>query len=1241
MNNKAQTRPMRIVIDMQGAQTESRFRGIGRYTLSFAKAVVRQRGEHEVILVLSGLFPETIEPLRAAFSGLLPQENIRVWNAPGPVLEEKHGNQDRRRVAEVIREAFFASLMPDVIHISSLFEGYIDDAITSIGRFDETTPVTVTLYDLIPLMNPDQYLKPSPPYAEYYMRKVGYLRRAVGYLAISEFAGQESMGLLDRPKEAFINVSTAVESDFRPIRSEEQKSLRITRQLGVRPPFILYTGGADERKNLSRLIDAFAALPKELRVAHQLVFSGKMPEDFVENFKRQAQSAGIGPDEICFTGYVTDEELVQLYSLCLLFVFPSWHEGFGLPALEAMACGAPVIVANASSLPEVVGLDDALFDPWDVRDMSQKMKHALESEEFRVYLRNHGLNQAQKFSWDETAKRAITAWEGLDKKPTSSACYWALTMARKRLHRLVSEQIESFDQPAVVHLAQCMAHNESQGLERQILIDVSELCMRDAGTGVQRVVRSYLKGLLIDPPKGYRIEPVYATLEKEGYQYARRFTLDFLGLEVSQVHDDPVNWQRGDIFFGLDMQHHVQLAHAGLYRSLKIRGVVIKFLIYDLLPIQLKDFFKDPEAKELHERWLGMISETNGAISISKATRDAYEDWLSVQPSKVSDLFQNTWVHIGADIEGSKPSKGLPNNCEEILHKISKTPSFLCVSTLEPRKGQQQIFEAFKLLWSQSEDVNLVMVGRQGWKTEELAESLRQHPEMGNRLFWLQGISDELLERVYKASTCLIAASKNEGFGLPLIEAARFHIPILARDIPVFREVAQDAAYFFKGDTPKELADAVLEWLCLFIADSHPRSSDLKWLNWTESTEQLKIELVNESDRLQQLFVDISELIKGDAKSGIQRVVKNILREWLKRPPAGFEVTPVYATVKDGYRYARQFSQDFFGFPNDVRLDDDIIEYSPGDIFFGLDLQPEVQVAQKSFYQALRRAGVIVKFAVYDLLCVQMPEYFPSGADVRFSQWLDVVAQSDGGVCISKSVASDLKSWVGKHPGHPSARRRWVASWFHLGADINHSDPSRELPLGGDDILDLLSARPNFLMVGTLEPRKGHLEVLQAFDLLWKDGVDVSLTLVGKEGWMVSELIDLMRHHPRLNTHLFWLQGISDGYLERIYDNSRCLIAASHGEGFGLPLIEAAQHDLPVIARDIPIFREVAGDGALFFADSSPESLKESIVHWISLYEKGQHPKPSLMTWLSWAESAKKLGEEIIDKRYQRNEENI
>ncbi|MCX7934623.1 MAG: glycosyl transferase family 1, partial [Planctomycetota bacterium] len=146
---------MRIVIDMQGAQTESRFRGIGRYTLAFAQAVARNRGEHEILLALSGFFPGTIEPIRAAFDGLLPQENIRVWHAPGPVREGEPGNDSRREVAELLREAFLASLQPDVIHLCSLFEGFVDDAVTSIGRFDATTPVTVTLYDLIPLLNPD------------------------------------------------------------------------------------------------------------------------------------------------------------------------------------------------------------------------------------------------------------------------------------------------------------------------------------------------------------------------------------------------------------------------------------------------------------------------------------------------------------------------------------------------------------------------------------------------------------------------------------------------------------------------------------------------------------------------------------------------------------------------------------------------------------------------------------------------------------------------------------------------------------------------------------------------------------------------------------------------------------------------------------------------------------------------------------------------------------------------------
>jgi len=206
---------------MQGAQSESKFRGIGRYTMSFVHAVLRNRGEHEIILALNGLFPHTIEPIRSAFDDLLPQKNIRVWYAPGPVRESEPENENRREVAELIREAFIASLRPDVVHISSLFEGYLDDAVISIGKFDKHTPVCVSFYDLIPLLNSDHYLKPYPIYARYYQRRIDYLKLSVGFLAISEFTRQECIAHLGVPESRVTNVSAAVEPQFKVLQSND------------------------------------------------------------------------------------------------------------------------------------------------------------------------------------------------------------------------------------------------------------------------------------------------------------------------------------------------------------------------------------------------------------------------------------------------------------------------------------------------------------------------------------------------------------------------------------------------------------------------------------------------------------------------------------------------------------------------------------------------------------------------------------------------------------------------------------------------------------------------------------------------------------------------------------------------------------------------------------------------------------------------------------------------------------
>jgi len=172
-------------------------------------------------------------------------------------------------------------------------------------------------------------------------------------------------------------------------------------------------------------------------------------------------------------------------------------------------------------------------------------------------------------------------------------------------------------------------------------------------------------------------------------------------------------------------------------------------------------------------------------------------------------------------------------------------------------------------------------------------------------------------------------------------------------------------------------------------------------------------------------------------------------------------------------------------------------------------------------------------------------------------------------------------------------------------------------------------------MVGTIEPRKGHAQTLAAFELSWAEGMDTNLVIVGKQGWMVEKLVEKLRHHPELGRRLFWLEGISDEYLEKVYASCTCLIAASEGEGFGLPLIEAAQHKLPIIARDIPVFHEVAGEHAFYFKGKEPDDLAKAVQKWLELYRSGQHPKSDDMPWLTWNESASQLLDIIIAGKWQ------
>jgi glycosyltransferase involved in cell wall biosynthesis len=226
-----------------------------------------------------------------------------------------------------------------------------------------------------------------------------FLRQADAVIAISRCTLREASQLYSSAAAKGQVIYPAVSAHFRPIAAPSTlKAIRS--RYGLPPKFLLFVGTIEPRKNLTTLFEAF----KATQVSDvKLVIAGKRGWLYDETFAR-LRELGLEQRAV-FTGFVPDEDLPALYTMAEAFVFPSLYEGFGLPVLEAMACGAPVLCSNTSSLPEVAGDAALLISPGDVRDWAQAIEQITRDATLRADLRQRGLRQAQHFSWEETARQ--------------------------------------------------------------------------------------------------------------------------------------------------------------------------------------------------------------------------------------------------------------------------------------------------------------------------------------------------------------------------------------------------------------------------------------------------------------------------------------------------------------------------------------------------------------------------------------------------------------------------------------------------------------------------------------------------------------------------------------------------------------------------------------------------------------------------------------------------------------------
>jgi glycosyltransferase involved in cell wall biosynthesis len=370
-----------------------------------------------------------------------------------------------------------------------------------------------------------------------------------------------------------------------------------------------------------------------------------------------------------------------------------------------------------------------------------------------------------------------------------------------------------------------------------------------------------------------------------------------------------------------------------------------------------------------------------------------------------------------------------------------------------------------------------------------------------------------------------------------------------------------------------------------------------------------------------RIFIDVTRAYLDERTYGFSRVVKKLGAAMLACNPRSLTITAVrYDRFGDVWRYAKAFPNPAL---NSVegRRQDSVVDFRARDIFLGIDWNPAAFEA--GGWRQIRSAGVSVSFLVYDLVPFQMPHLLAPDFVAAYSRWAQRAAEIAGSlICISKATEDDLTAWLRQFAPELAP----ALGHFHLGSDIANPAVSARQSSAGR-----IERKPGtFLMVGTVEPRKGYRQVLEAFKLLWKLGYQIKLVIVGRRGWLVEDLVPELLEQT---THgrLVWLDSANDEELSAEYASATALLAASVAEGFGLPLVEAAQHSCPVIARDIPVFREILGEGAYYFKGSEPTALSNAIQDWLQLRETGKAPLPERDRIISWNESASQLCEILMD----------
>jgi glycosyltransferase involved in cell wall biosynthesis len=1242
---------MRVVMDMQACQSEvSAGRGVGRYAASLARSMARDAGDDDLRLCFNAAYSATLRETLDGFAGAPGRARLSGYASLPPTLGGNDGRGAAICAAQVLVRHHWMSLGPDVIHLAHVFEGFDGRAIVP-ERMPEAPGLvrSATLYDVIPLRFPDRYLA-DPLRKAWYERQSGILRRCDCVLAISEATRRDAIELLGLDPARVIAVHGGVEPHFTPQRPSQGALAELERRLGICRRIVLYTGGDDYRKNLEGAIAGYASLPARLRADTQLVIACSLSPSTRATLIVAARRRGLADDALILTGHVAEVELAMLYASCAAFVFPSLYEGLGLPILEAMASGAPVIGADNAGVAEAVGRSDALFDARSAEAMAGRLSAVLDDADFAGTLRRYGLERAATFTW---ARTASLAWQALHEaheraRPRSRA---PGRRADSRPRLALFTPLPPCRTGIANYNAEFLPH-----LEGQFNVDV----------------------YIDDYEPAANLKARYTVLSHRDFS-SRRRTYDAILYDVGNSEFHAYMLDAIDRYPGIVVIHDAYLSGLYGYIDFKLgrRGSYRDALLYShgprarrrIAPVQKNpdpvraSMVELPVSKVVIDGAIGVLSHTPFNLGIARtnypegwrapyriipqlkrlpAMADARErSALRARLGFAADDFlvctfgHITWTKSGDLLLDAFARSPLAQDPRARLVYVGELGRDAFGLDLVRRIETGPLRERIRITGYTSEEdyaayldvvdvaVQLRTQTRGGTSAAVLDCLAHGVPVILNESGSFTDYPEDVVCRLgNEVDAGELAAALTELYRSPearaaLARAGRAHVARVHDPDAIAAEYASAIEVFVARARAGSLVSTVRELVqCVPVGANEPEVA-------STYAGALHRGLSQPVFARQRILVDVSHISEGDHQTGIQRVVRNIVRCLYCSERPGFEAIAVRFD-KGGLVEASKWLRAE-GFVDAVEPSRGRIEPRWGDTLLMLDSSWTKIDAMQPVFDTVRRAFGTIVTVVYDILPVRFPDAFIAGGAEWFTGWLDkALRASDGCVCISASVVAELRVFANvrgiRLPPHVGV--------MHLGSDF--SADAGKLPSAR---VRSATAMRTLLMVGTIEPRKNHALALDAFERMWARGVDAGLCVAGKPGWSVDALTERLRRHPENGRRLFVIDNPDDEELASLYRGCAGMLLASRGEGFGLPLIEAAQFSTPIIASDIPVFREVAGDHASYFSLGSPDALADALSKWLDT-PRSVLPESSTMPRLTWEQSAARLLEILLDARW-------